>query len=309
MTRATNLKESDNPVTMQNAFNMGVIIFTVANLAAMGLELNLREALRTLRSARAIGLILVWGWVVGPALAWLIIRFIPVKDGHAAGLLLISLAPTAPFFPLMVRKARGDMSFGGAFMLLTTLGTVLFLPLMAPRLIEGLTVDAWSLAKPLLLMVLLPMLIGGAIRVFSHDAADKLFPVVTKIGGISLVIVLVLTLLIYRREMLSAVGSFAPAAQVLFLVALTAISYEIGFGLEQQQRSAMALGMCTRNIAAVFAAYTGITNPPPGMFVMVILVVPLAAIVAMVAARIFATHAAVTPREARLKLLEPGKHQ
>ena len=294
---------------MQNAFNMGVVLFTVANLAAMGLELNLREALRTLRSARAIGLILVWGWVVGPALAWLIIRFIPVKDGHAAGLLLISLAPTAPFFPLMVRKARGDMSFGGAFMLLTTLGTVLFLPLMAPRLIEGLTVDAWSLAKPLLLMVLLPMLIGGAIRVFAASAAEKLFPVVKKISGISLVIVLVLTLLIYRREMLSAVGSFAPGAQVLFLVALTAISYEIGFGLEQQQRSAMALGMCTRNIAAVFAAYTGITNPPPGMFVMVILVVPLAAIVAMVAARIFATHAAVTPREARPKLLEPGKHQ
>ena len=294
---------------MQNAFNMGVVIFTVANLAAMGLELNLREALRTLRSARAIGLILVWGWVVGPALAWLIIRFIPMKDGHGAGLLLISLAPTAPFFPLMVRKARGDMSFGGAFMLLTTLGTVLFLPLMAPRLIEGLTVDAWSLAKPLLLMVLLPMLIGGAIRMFAASAAEKLSPLVKKIGGISLVIVLVLTLLIYRREMLSAVGSFAPGAQVLFLVALTAISYEIGFGLEQQQRSAMALGMCTRNIAAVFAAYTGITNPPPGMFVMVILVVPLAAIVAMVAARIFATHAAVTPREARLKLLEPGKHQ
>jgi len=281
-------------VTIQNAFNIGVVIFTVANLAAIGLELNLREALRTLRSARAIGLILVWGWIVGPALAWLVVRLIPVRDGHAAGLLLISLAPTAPFFPLMVRKARGDMSFGGAFMLLATLGTVLFLPLMAPRLIEGLTVDAWSLAKPLLLMVLLPMLIGGAIRVFSHDAADKLFPVVTKIGGISLVIVLVLTLLIYGRDMLGAVGSFAPGAQVLFLVAITAISYKIGFGLEQQQRSAMALGMCTRNIAAVFAAYTGITNPPPGMFVMIILVVPLAAIVAIAAARIFATHAAVT---------------
>ncbi len=281
-------------MTIQNAFNIGVVVFTVANLAAMGLELNLREALLTLRSAKAIGLILVWGWIVGPALAWLVIRLIPVMDGHAAGLLLISLAPTAPFFPLMVRKARGDMSFGGAFMLLTTLGTVLFLPLMAPRLIEGLTVDAWSLAKPLLLMVLLPMLIGGAIRVVAANAAERLFPVVKKIGGISLVIVLVLTLLIYGRDMLGAVGSFAPGAQVLFLVAITAISYKIGFGLEQQQRSAMALGMCTRNIAAVFAAYTGITNPPPGMFVMLILVVPLAAIVAIAAARIFATHAAVT---------------
>ena len=277
---------------LQQLFNPMVVIFTVANLAAMGLELNLRDAMTTLRSAKAIALIFFWGWVGGPALAWLIVSFIPLVEGHAAGLLLISLAPTAPFFPLMVRKARGDMSFAGAFMMLTTLGTVLFLPLLAPVLIKGLTVDAWSLAKPLLVMVLLPLLIGVAIRGFATNAAEIIFPVVKKIGGLFLLLVLVLTLMLYGRDMLGAVGSFAPGAQVLFLVAITAISYNIGFGLEQPQRSAMAIGMCTRNIAAVFAAYLGITNPPPGMFVMVILVVPLAAIVAMVAARQFALSAA-----------------
>jgi BASS family bile acid:Na+ symporter len=275
-------------MSIQDVFTITVVIFTVANLAAMGLELNLRDALRTLRSARAIGLILLWGWVVGPALAYLITRVLPLAEAHAAGLLLISLAPTAPFFPLMVRKARGDMSFAGAVMLLTTLGTVLFLPLLAPLLIEGLTVDAWSLAKPLLMMVLLPLLIGGAIREFAPNAAEKLFPVVKKIGGIFLVLTLVLTLVLYGRDMLGAVGSFAPGAQVLFFAAITALSYKIGFGLEQQQRSGMALGMCTRNIAAVFAAYFGITNPPAGLFVMIVLVVPLALIVAMVAARLFA---------------------
>jgi BASS family bile acid:Na+ symporter len=278
-------------MSIQDVFTITVVIFTVANLAAMGLELNLRDALRTLRSARAIGLILLWGWVVGPALAYLITRVLPLTEAHAAGLLLISLAPTAPFFPLMVRKARGDMSFAGAVMLLTTLGTVLFLPLLAPLLIEGLTVDAWSLAKPLLMMVLLPLLIGGAIREFAPNAAEKLFPVVKKIGGIFLVLTLVLTLVLYGRDMLGAVGSFAPGAQVLFFAAITALSYKIGFGLEQQQRSGMALGMCTRNIAAVFAAYFGITNAPSGLFVMIVLVVPLALIVALVAARLFARQA------------------
>ena len=273
---------------MQIIFNIVVVVFTVSNLAAMGLELNLREALKTLRSAHAIGLILLWGWVAGPALAWLIIQIMPLMEAHAAGLLLISLAPTAPFFPLLVRKAGGDMSFAGAFMLLTTLGTVIFLPLLAPVLIKDLTVDSWSLAKPLLMMVLLPLLIGGAIRVFAPNAAEKIFPVVKKIGGISLVIVLVFTLVLYGQDMLGTVGSFAPGAQVLFFIAITAIPYYIHFGLAQPQRSAMALGMCTRNIAAVFAAYFGITNPPPGMFVMVILVVPLAAIVAFAAARLFA---------------------
>ncbi len=74
------------------------------------------------------------------------------------------------------------------------------------------------------------------------------------------------TLVLYGRDMLDTVGSFAPGTHVLFFVAITAISYKIGFGMEQQQRSSMALGMSTRNIAAVFAAYLGITNPPSGRF-------------------------------------------
>ncbi|HFB98158.1 MAG TPA: hypothetical protein ENJ62_03365, partial [Bryobacterales bacterium] len=121
---------------LQTVFTASVVVFTVANLAAMGLELNLREATKTLRNAKAVGLILLWGWVVGPALAWLIIRLLPLQEAHADGLLLISLAPTAPFFPLMVRRARGDMSFAGAFLFVTTLGVVLFLPLLAPLLIS-----------------------------------------------------------------------------------------------------------------------------------------------------------------------------
>jgi len=277
-------------MSIQTVFNISVIIFTVSNMGAMGLGSNTRQAMQDLRSIRTIGLILLWGWVVGPALAWLISSLLPLSDGHAAGLLLISLAPTAPFFPMMVSTARGDMSFAAAIMLLTTIGTVLLLPLLAPLLIEGLTVDSWSLAKPLIKMVLLPLLIGGAIGAFAPNVAQKMLPVTQKIGMVFLLLTLVLTLVLYGGEMLGTVGSFAPGAQVLFFVAITAMSYKIGFGLEQPQRSAMALGMCTRNIAAVFAAYFGITNAPQGLFVMIVLVVPLAAIAAEVAARLFARH-------------------
>ena len=230
---------------LQQLFNPAVVVFTVANLAAMGLEMNLREALKYLRSIHAIGLILLWGWVVGPALAWLINSLLPLREGHAAGLLLISLAPTAPFFPLMVSKARGDMSFAAAFMLLTTIGTVLLLPLLAPLLIQGLTVDSWSLAKPLIVMVLLPLLIGGAIRAFAPNVAQKMLPVAQKIGMVFLLIALALTLVLYGREMLATVGSFAPGAQVLFFVAITAISYNIGFGMEQQRSLRTRLQACS----------------------------------------------------------------
>ena len=42
---------------MQDVFSIAVVIFTVSNIGAMDLELNLREALKYLRSIRVIGLL------------------------------------------------------------------------------------------------------------------------------------------------------------------------------------------------------------------------------------------------------------
>ena len=276
---------------MEKIYKIVVMIFTVANLAAMGLEINKKDAFQALKSFRFIALIFVWGWVVGPAVALLLTKIIPLSAPHAAGLLLISMAPTAPFFPLMVRNAKGDMSSAGAFILVATVGTVILLPLMVPLMIKGLTVSVGALAKPLIIMVLLPLLIGFAIKVYKEPLADKLFPVVKKIGTLFLLITAVLTFWLYWKEMLSALGSYAVGAQVILFTILTVLAYKIGFGLKQNQRSGMALGMCTRNIAAVFVAYFGITNPDPGVFVMIVLVVPLALIVAVIAARIFSKQA------------------
>ncbi len=45
------------------------MFYAVANLASMGLELDVGESLQSLRSARLVVPVLVWGWVLGPALA------------------------------------------------------------------------------------------------------------------------------------------------------------------------------------------------------------------------------------------------
>ncbi|ASI96578.1 hypothetical protein [Vibrio rotiferianus] len=268
-------------------FSIVVVIFTVSNLAAMGLELNIRNSLTTLTSIHAISLIFFLGWVVSPILALFLIWLLPLQEGHAAGLLLISLAPTAPFYPIVVAKAKGDMSFAGAFTLLTIIGTVILLPLLAPLLIQGLTINSWSLAQPLILMVLLPMTIGAFIKMLFPNLAKTIYPAIKKVGGLSLLVTLALTLTLYGKEMLGTIGSFAPGAQFLFFIIISLLSYKVHFGLKQQERSCIALGMCTRNIAAVFAAFFGIANPPEGMFVMVVLVVPIAAIVAFLFALLF----------------------
>jgi hypothetical protein len=83
-------------------------------------------------------------------------------------------------------------------------------------------------------------------------------------------------------------GSLAIGAQVLFLCGMTLVSYQIGFGLKKEQRSIMALGMGTGNIAAVFAVLMAIRNPDSRLVVMIVLAVPISVIVAFAAAKLFA---------------------
>ena len=138
------------------------------------------------------------------------------------------------------------------------------------------------------------MVVGVVIKGGAPSLAERLFPVVKKIGGVSLLVTLAMTLWLYGDDMIDTVGSFAPGAQLLFYLAITPLSYKVALGLTQGQRSGLALGMCTRNIAAVFAAYFGIPDPPPGLIVMVILVVPLALVASLIAANLFARKAEVT---------------
>ena len=59
-------------MTLQDVFGILVVLYTVSNMASLGLELNLRETMASMRSARLVILTLVWGWVVGPAFALLL---------------------------------------------------------------------------------------------------------------------------------------------------------------------------------------------------------------------------------------------
>ena len=256
-------------MTLQTVFGLLVILYSVANLASMGLELNLRDTLKALRSARLVILTLVWGWVVGPAFAVLLTKVLPLAEPYAIGLLIFSLAPIAPFLPVLVRKAHADMDFSAALMPLAMVATVVLLPLMAPWLMKGLTVSVWSLAKPLLLLVLLPLVVGAATKVYAAPVADKLFPVVKRIAGIS----------------------------TLLILGIALVSYHVGCGLKQGQRSAMALAMATRNASGMFAAFTAFPNPDPRMLVMILLAGPVPALVALPLAKFFASRAGKTGAE------------
>ena len=256
---------------LQPMFGPLVAVFTVSNLASMGLQVNIPQVLKTARSPRFLGLVLAWGWLVGPALGYLITLLLPLAEPYAAVVLLTSLAPCAPFLPPMVGKARGDVAFAGAFIPAAAIGTVVFMPLLAPLLIKGLTLSALALAKPLVATVLIPLVVGAVIRTWAAPAAAKVFPPVKVLAGLSTALTILFCILLYGRRMLDTAGSFALLAMTLFMVVMGLVTYRFGFGLAQSERSVMCLGMGTRNIAAVLAGVLAIPNGDPRMVAMVVM--------------------------------------
>jgi BASS family bile acid:Na+ symporter len=273
---------------LQTTFGPLVLIFTVSNLAAMGLQVRVPEVVVALRNKKSLALIFLWGWVLGPAVGYLITRILPLAEPYVVVVFLCSLAPCAPFLQQMVDKARGDMGFAGAFVPLVMVGTVVLMPMMAPLLITGVTISTMALAKPLLLTILLPLIIGAAVRHYADKAATKIFPAVKGLALISTLLTIVSCLMLYGRGMLDTAGELALLSMTLFMVGMGLITYCFGFGMKQNQRSVMALGMGTRNIAAVLAAALAIPGADTRIVVMTIMWTLWSVVLAAIGAKVFA---------------------
>ncbi len=262
---------------------LSVLAFLVSSMAAMGLTLTLQSILAPLRDPRLVLLALALNFVLAPAFAWLLTLVIPLDHGHAAGLLLLGGAAGAPFLPKLVETARGDLPLAAALMGLLTLGTILFLPLALPRMIPGLAANAWSIARPLVLLIVLPLAAGMMIKSHAAALAACAAPVLAKIGNAALLLLFVLLIALNLRALLGVVGSGAILAALLYFAGLFIIGWLLG-GSKPEVRGVLGLATAARNFgAALVPAASSFSDPNVTIMVIVGAIVCLG--VTFVAAR------------------------
>lgn len=283
---------SDLMQLLESTFQLMVVIFTAVNLGSLGLQVKIPELIAVFKNKKAMALIFLWGWVLGPALAFLITKVIPLEEPYVIVMFFSSVAPVAPFFPIMAKQARGDMSFAGAFFPLAIIGTVIFLPLIAPLVIKGMTINPMDLGKPLLMTLLLPMAIGVIARHFAETTVTKLIPAVNVIARIITLLMIAQCFVIYARPMAETAGSFALLSGTIFMVLMGVITYRFGFGLKQNQRRVMSLGMLQRNLGAILIAAFAIPNVDPLVITFTIMWGIWSAVLSIIAVKIFGKQAA-----------------
>jgi len=245
---------------LEKLLGLTIAVFMAGSLLEMGLKLDLQRASHALRDIRFMVTALFWSFVIGPALAMLLAKGLPLAEPYALGLILLGLAPCAPFVPLLAEKAGADLNYVAAYLLLAALGTLIILPIMIPILAPQLTADSWTIARPLLFFIALPLAVGICVRLVADALAEKSYPIVKKITGIDIILMLGIVLLLYWRDFLSAVGTYAIGAQILYYCLLGAAAYVFGFGLSHEKRSALVLGLCTRNVGAAIAPLLSVSG-------------------------------------------------
>lgn len=266
---------------------ISLVIFMAGNLLDMGLRLNPADAIRGLRNYRFVAHTLVWGFVIGPAVAYAITLIIPLAYPLAIGLILLGMAPSAPFVPAFVNKAKGDLGYTAAFMLLTAVGTIIFMPFAVPVMVKGLTVGPWAIAKPLIVVILIPLVIGMLILRYSATFAVKLQPVVKKITGLFTIATFILIIIVYGEGMLGIMGSLAITSQVIFFLILMPLTYWLGFGLKHAEKIVVSIGMSTRNLGAALAPLFSAAEIDQRAIIMVALGLPVMVLFAMLAVKLF----------------------
>ena len=257
------------------------------------LGLGVRGIVAPLRSTRLILLALAANFVIAPALAYGLTSALPIDRPYEIGLLLLGGAAGAPFLPKLAELAKGDIAFSVGLMLLLIVGSVIFMPVVLPIMIPGLSAKPWPLLRPLLFTMLIPLAAGIFVKSrWEIWVTSRLRPLVGVVSNVSLLLTLVLLIGLNFTAMLGTFGSGAVAVGVVFVLLTLAIGHALG-GPAPTTRSVLGLGTGQRNIAAALLIATENYADQPGVVVMLLVTTLAGLFPLLIAARWSARRAAV----------------
>ena len=225
------------------------LTFVVGSMLGTGLSLTVAQILQPLKNARLVILALLANFVLVPLLAFAITRVIPLDQSLQIGLIVLSTVAGAPFLVKEVAAAKGNLSLGVGLMFLLMIVTIFYVPIVLPLLLTGLEVNAWDIAKSLIATMLIPIVLGLMYRSHSPEGAGTWAPVMNKVSGVALLIMLVTGLGLNLSNIIDLIGSRGFLALILFVVGSLVIGFIMG-GRDPAVRSVLGLGTAQRNVAA-----------------------------------------------------------
>lgn len=250
-----------------------VALFVITSLLHTGLGLSVADVYRSLRDLRVVIGALLGNFVLVPLVAILIARLFDISDGLHLGLLLVSMSAGAPFLPRLVELGRGNVALGVGVMVLLLSATLIYLPLVLPQFAPGVQVEPWAIAKPVLILMLMPLVAGMAIRSRWASIAARFLAPLQWISRIALMALVILLIVLNFDRVQSVLGSGALVAAAMLVVSAIGIGFVSGW-TSSERRRVLALATGQRGTSAALLIATHVAQDPDAavMVVMFILI-------------------------------------
>src|SRR6476619_4259084 len=271
---------------LSKAAAVAMLSFVVSSMLAMGAGLTVSQISEPLRNVRLVLLALFANFVVMPLGALALARVLSLEEPFRVGLLLLGCAAGAPFLPKLAELARGNLAFAVGLMVLLMVVTVGYMPIVLPLLLPGVTVNAWAIARSLLLLMLLPLAAGLAMKARYGDLALRVKPTLDWVSNISLILLVCLITAANIDKVLEVFGTGGILAGLLFIALGFGAGWLLG-GPNADTKRVMALGTGQRNIAAALVVASQSFGDPK-VVVMVIVVAIVGLIILMPLSRALA---------------------
>ncbi len=151
------------------------------------------DNIRNIRAAsqfKLVVLALIANFVLMPLAAILISRMLQLDQPLGVGFILLGIAAGAPFLPKLAGVAKSNLAFAVGLTVMLMVLTVVYMPLVLPLMLKGVSVDALKIAQSLLLLMLLPLAVGLVVRTRLPRIADRAMPPLNRISGLSLILLI-----------------------------------------------------------------------------------------------------------------------
>ena len=240
---------------------LALFTFIVFTMLGAGLNLTIQQIWEPLRSPRLVILSLLTNFVLVPVFVYLLVQIVPLSEGLRDGLLIMAVASGPPALPKLAQIVKGNIAFSVGLMMLLMLGTIFYMPMVLPLVVQGVQINSWDIAKPLLLMMVIPLVIGLFIKAKFAAIVPTIQPILFKLSNAGLLLGLAVRLIIHTTDIIGLLKTGAIFVCAVLIIFSFSVGYLLGGpGIDTQR--VLGVGTAQRNFAAALLVGTSNFDDP-----------------------------------------------
>jgi len=239
-------------VTVDQWINVLVTITLLEMMVAIGLGVGLADVAGVGRNWRVVTRAVLANYVCVPAAAVGLLALFRPEPLVAAGFLIAAVCPGAPYGPPFTAMAKGNVAVSVGLMVMLAGSSAVIAPLLLRFLLplvssgDSLKVDAAKIVFTLLVVQLLPLCVGLAVRARRPNLAARLLKPANLLSAVLNLSVIGL-ILVVQFQTLAAIRPMGFAGMLALVLAALAAGWVLGMP-GSGHRKAMAITTSVRNV-------------------------------------------------------------